>query len=202
MLLPDRQTKIITLALYVMSTKLKKLFLGPVPSNWIQEDRFDTVLGNRFELSCARNKHFYESSPLWRQTTNSVTPKNNVVMHHLQIHNRRWWLDATLHRSNIRLFTYRSEAAHTTQLLQPLDVGGFGPFKTKYRSMTISACRDKPYYTLKKDMFPQMYQAGQTLYDRGSRSCPTTCFLNVCLFITSNCRLFSMWNITPFNYTH
>ena len=64
MLLPDRQTKIITLALYVMSTKLKKLFLGPVPSNWIQEDRFDTVLGNRFELSCARNKHFYESSPL------------------------------------------------------------------------------------------------------------------------------------------
>ena len=64
MLLPDRQTKIITLALYVMSTKLKKLFLGPVPSNWIQEDRFDTILGNKFELSCARNKHFYESSPL------------------------------------------------------------------------------------------------------------------------------------------
>lgn len=53
--------------------------------------------------------------------------------------------------------------AHTTQLLQPLDVGVFGAFKAKYRSMTASACRDRPYYTLKKDMFPQMYKACQTL---------------------------------------
>ena len=44
--------------------------------------------------------------------------------------------------------------AHTTHILQPLDVGIFGPLKRKYREMGISAGRASTDSTIGRSLFP------------------------------------------------
>ena len=44
--------------------------------------------------------------------------------------------------------------AHTTHILQPLDVGVFGPLKEKYRSLCITAGRASTRCKITRSLFP------------------------------------------------
>ena len=46
--------------------------------------------------------------------------------------------------------------AHTTHLLQPLDVGVFGPIKFKFRSITASGALRSKHLAVNKARFPQV----------------------------------------------